>query len=89
VVERAGRISGYATGIGYFWHVVGESDDDVIALLGAAETIGGLGVLVPSRNTTLMAWCLSAGLQIVQQSTLMTIGLYNEPHGSWLPSIGY
>jgi hypothetical protein len=36
-----------------------------------------------------MAWCLKAGLRIVRQSTLMTIGLYNEPQGAWLPSIGY
>jgi hypothetical protein len=33
------------------------------------------------------AWCLEQGLQIVQQSTLMTIGLYNEPEGAYLPSI--
>jgi hypothetical protein len=25
----------------------------------------------------------------VQQSTLMTIGLYSEPAGAWLPSIVY
>jgi hypothetical protein len=25
----------------------------------------------------------------VQQSTLMTVGLYNEPQGAWLPSIVY
>jgi len=28
-----------------------------------------------------------AGLRIVQQSTLMGIGLYNEPAGAYLPSI--
>jgi predicted N-acetyltransferase YhbS len=89
VVERSGMISGYATGVGYFFHAIGKTDDDVIALLGAAETIEGLGVLVPSRNTALMAWCFDAGLRIVQQSTLMSIGLYSEPQGSWLPSIGY
>lgn len=89
VVERSGAITGYATGVGYFWHAVGKTDDDVIALLAAAETIEGLGILVPSRNTALMAWCFDAGLRIVQQSTLMSIGLYNEPQGSWLPSIGY
>jgi hypothetical protein len=32
---------------------------------------------------------LNGGLRLVQQSTLMTIGLYNEPKGAWLPSIGY
>jgi hypothetical protein len=37
----------------------------------------------------LMEWCLNSGLHIVQQSTLMTIGLYNEPQGAWLPSIVY
>jgi predicted N-acetyltransferase YhbS len=89
VVERAGEITGYATGCGYIFHAVGETDDDVIALLGAAETIMGLGFLVPSRNTRLMTWCLDAGLRLVQQSTLMTIGFYGEPNGSWLPSIGY
>jgi predicted N-acetyltransferase YhbS len=89
VVERAGDITGYTTGLGYIGHAVGRTDDDIIALLGATEGFVGLGVLVPSRNTTLMAWCLNAGLLLVQQSTLMTIGLYNEPQGAWLPSIGY
>jgi predicted N-acetyltransferase YhbS len=89
VAERGGAISGYTTGLGYIGHAVGRTDDDVIALLQSAEMFTGLGVLVPSRNTALMAWCLNAGLHLVQQSTLMSIGLYNEPQGAWLPSIGY
>jgi predicted N-acetyltransferase YhbS len=89
VVERSGAITGYATGFGYGWHAVGRTDDDIVALLQSAEMFMGLGILVPSRNTALMAWCLGSGLRLVQQSTLMTTGLYNEPHGSWLPSIGY
>ncbi|PQP20847.1 GNAT family N-acetyltransferase [Rhodococcus opacus] len=89
VVERGGRITGYATGFGYTWHAVGNADDDIIALLAGADEYTGLGFLVPSRNTRLMAWCFGAGLQLVQQSTLMTTGLYNQPQGSWLPSIGY
>ena len=89
VVERGGEITGYATGCGYLSHAVGNTDEDIIALLADAETIVGLGVLVPSRNARLMAWCLESGLRLVQQSTLMTIGLYNDPQGSWLPSIGY
>jgi len=36
-----------------------------------------------------MRWCLSRGLHIVQTMTLMTIGLYNQPDGAWLPSILY
>jgi predicted N-acetyltransferase YhbS len=89
VVERGGQITGYATGCGYLFHAVGTTDDDVIALLANAEMIVGLGFLAPSRNTRLMAWCLGNGLKIVQQSTLMSIGLYNEPQSAWLPSIGY
>jgi predicted N-acetyltransferase YhbS len=89
VVENAGQITGYATGFGYGFHAVGESDADVIALLASAEGFLGLGILVPSRNFRLMQWCLDSGLRIVQQSTLMTTGWYNEPQGAWLPSIVY
>jgi predicted N-acetyltransferase YhbS len=87
LIERPDRISGYATGFGYGWHAVAETNEDLIALLGSAETFIGLGVLVPARNAELLNWCLENGLRIVQQSTLMTIGLYNEPAGPYLPSI--
>jgi predicted N-acetyltransferase YhbS len=89
VVLRDGRLTGYATGFGYGWHAVAEANDDLIALLGSADAFMGLGILVPSRNAALLRWCLERGLRIVQQSTLMTIGLYNEPAGAWLPSIAY
>ena len=89
VVLRDGRLTGYATGFGYGWHAVAEANDDLIALLGSADAFMGLGVLVPARNAALLRWCLERGLRIVQQSTLMTIGLYNEPAGAWLPSIAY
>jgi GNAT superfamily N-acetyltransferase len=87
VVERPGGICGYATGFGYGWHAVAEANEDLIALLASAEVFMGLGILVPSRNAELLRWCLEHGLQIVQQSTLMTLGLYNEPAGAYLPSI--
>ena len=89
VVERLGRISGYATVIAFFGHVVGESNDDVRALIGAAPMLLGPGILVPTRNGELFRWCLANGLRLVQQMTLMTIGLYNEPSGAYLPSIHY
>lgn len=87
VVERHGQIAGYATVIGFFGHAVGESDDDVRALLADASEFAGPGVLVPTRNTELVRWCLRHGLRIVQPLTLMSLGLYNEPRGSFLPSI--
>src|SRR5437763_9541995 len=87
VVERPDRISGYATGFGYGWHAVAETTDDLTAPPASAAEYVGLGILVPSRNAELIRWCLEHGLRIVQQSTLMTIGLYNEPAGAYLPSI--
>jgi GNAT superfamily N-acetyltransferase len=87
VVECEAGISGYATGFGYGWHAVAEANDDLIALLASAEMFMGLGFLMPSRNAELLRWCLEHGMRIVQQSTLMTIGLYSEPTGMYLPSI--
>ena len=89
VVERAGRITGYATSLAFFGHASAESNLDLQALIASAESFGGPGILVPSRNTALLRWCLAHGLRIVQTSTLMTTGLYSEPSGAWLPSIVY
>jgi len=89
VVERPGGICGYASGFGYGCHAVAETNEHLIALIGSAQAFMGLGILVPTRNTELLRWCLTHGLKLVQQSTLMTIGLYNEPSGAWLPSIAY
>jgi predicted N-acetyltransferase YhbS len=89
VVERAGRITAYATDIGYIGHAVGETGEDVAALIAAAPAISGPGVLVPLRNGELMRWCLARGLRVAQPMTLMSKGLYNEPKGAWLPSVIY
>ena len=89
VVEHAGRITGYATGIVFLAHAVGESNEDIKALLSEAAAIDGPGVLVPIRNAALFGWCLSHGLRVVQLMTMMTIGLYNDPAGAWLPSVLY
>lgn len=89
VVERLGRITGYSTAIGWFHHAIGETNDDVKALIGAAPAFLGPGLLLPSRNGELFRWCLANHLRVVAQATLMTVGLYNEPAGPYLPSILY
>ena len=89
VVEHAGRITGYATVIGFFGHAVGETNKDVKALIGAAREFAGPGFHLPTRNGDLFRWCLSNGLRITQPMTLMSKGLYNEPVGAFLPSILY
>ena len=89
VVEHDGRITGYATVIGFFGHAVGETNKDLKALIGAAGEFAGPGLLLPTRNSELFRWCLTNGLRIAQPMTLMSKGLYNEPSGAFLPSILY
>lgn len=88
-VERGGKVTGYSTGLSFFDHSIGERDDDIRALIGAADAFGGPGILVPMRNTALFRFCLQHGLRVVQVMTLMTTGRYQEPQGAYLPSIMY
>ena len=62
---------------------------DLMALIRAAPTITGPGILVPTRNHPLFSWCLESRLNLVFQMTLMSIGLYSEPVGAYLPSVLY
>lgn len=89
VVEHGGRVTGYATDLAYFAHAVAETDRDLVALIGAAGGFGGPGILVPLRDATVFRWCLEHGLRVVHVMTLMTMGLYNEPRGAYLPSVLY
>jgi len=89
VVEHDGRVTGYTTALAFFGHTVGESNTDLKALIGAAAGFGGSGFLLPTRNADLLRWCLNHGLHIVQPMTLMSLGLYNEPRGAFLPSIAF
>ena len=52
-----------------------------------SEGFAGPGILVPSRNSVLLRWCLQNGLRVVEPMTLMSAGLYNDPAGAWLPSV--
>jgi hypothetical protein len=89
VVERGGRISGYATAMAFFGHAVGETTDDIKALIASAPAFDGLGILVPARNRELFRWCLHNGPCVVQVMMLMTVGAYNEPAGAYLPAVLY
>jgi predicted N-acetyltransferase YhbS len=89
VVERGGRITGYATHLALFGHSTSEMNLDMQALISSVESFAGPGILVPSRNSALLRWCLQNGLRVVQPMTLMSTGLYSEPSGAWLPSISF
>jgi predicted N-acetyltransferase YhbS len=89
VVEHLGQITAYCTDIAFFAHAVAETNPGLKALIGAASAFPGGGFLVPTRNGELFRWCLQHRLRLVHQLTLMTIGLYNEPVGAYLPSVHY
>jgi predicted N-acetyltransferase YhbS len=89
VVERLGRITAYTTGIHYFGHSVAETSDDLQALISAAGAVGTPGILVPLDNGDLFRWCLASGLRVFFVTNLMAIGIYQEPRGAYLPSVGY
>jgi predicted N-acetyltransferase YhbS len=92
VAVRDGSIVAYASGV-TFWpmnHGVAESEDDMKALLqGAAAAVDEpLRFLVPLR-TGLFRWGLEEGLRLVKPMNLMAVGEYQEPRGSWFPSVLY
>jgi GNAT superfamily N-acetyltransferase len=87
VVEHDGRIVGYSSGVAFFGHSVAETGEGLRALIAAAPAFGGPGILVPMRDGGLLHWCLRHGLRVVHAMNLMTLGLYNEPVGAYLPSV--
>ena len=89
VVEHDGDVTAYATVVGFFGHAVGETNDGLKALIGAATVFAGPGFLLPMRNWELFRWCLDNGLRVVEPMTLMSVGLYNDPVGAFLPSVLY
>ena len=67
---------------------VAESEADMRALLlgVAAATAAPLALLVPTRQPSLLRWCLAEGLRAEKPLTLMAMGKYQEPQGCYFPS---
>lgn len=89
VVEHFGQVTGYSTGIGFFSHAVARTNMELRALIGAAKAFPGPGFLLSARDHKLFSFCLESGLRLVMQATLLTMGLYQDPDGAWLPSSQY
>ncbi|HXA00314.1 MAG TPA: GNAT family N-acetyltransferase [Candidatus Dormibacteraeota bacterium] len=89
LAEFDGRITAYVSAMGFFGHSVAENNRDLQALISTAEQFLGPGILVPTRNAALFRWCLEQGLRVIEPATLMSMGLYNEPAGAFLPSITF
>jgi predicted N-acetyltransferase YhbS len=89
VVEYNGMITGYTTQVGFLGHTIAATNTGLKALIGATSHFSGPGFLLPSRNADVLRWCLQNGLRIVMPMTLMSMGMYNDPAGAFLPSVLY
>ena len=87
VVESDQGISGYSTGVSFIGHAVGESNEDLKALIATAEEITNPGLMIPTTNGELFRWCLDNGLQVNQQLTLMDTEPSGPPNGVYWPGI--
>lgn len=87
VVESAGRITGYTTGVGFIGHGVGEDNEDLKALIASADEFSGPGILIPTSNSELFLWCLENGLKVVQQMVLMDTSPNGPPGGVYWPAV--
>jgi len=93
VAVREARVVGYASAP-TLWvanHGVAESQDDLRGLLAGVGAVidEPLWLLVPTRQTDLLRWCLRQGLRGQKSMTLMTIGAYQDPRGGYFPSVAY
>jgi GNAT superfamily N-acetyltransferase len=89
---RDGRIVAYSSTLA-FWPMaygVAESEEDMKALLlgGAATVEEPIALLVPLQSG-LFRWCLEQRLRGVKPMNVMARGAYQEPVGSWYPSVLY
>lgn len=87
VAESGGRITGYSTGVGFTGHGVGESNDDLKALIASVDEFDGPGILIPTANGELFRWCLEHGLRLVQQMTLMDTAPSGPANGAYWPAV--
>jgi ribosomal protein S18 acetylase RimI-like enzyme len=93
VLERDGRLVAYASHrrLGDSAHGVAEAEADLRALLlGLAPPRGAkLTIFVPTRQASLLRWCLEEGLRVGTPLTLMAKGEYRQPEGAYFPSSWY
>ena len=87
LVESENGISGYSTGVSFIGHAVGESNEDLKALIASTKEITNPGVMIPTTNGELFRWCLENGLRVNQQLTLMDTQPSGSPNGVYWPGI--
>ena len=86
VLDRGG-VRGYLLGTA-MGHGVAESDADMLALLnGLGAAVPDARALVPLRNGALYRGALAAGHKNQKVMNLMALGPYEEPAGTFCPSV--
>lgn len=86
VIDR-GHVAGYIIP-GPIGHAVAESDDVMLALLASLGAGGQDGhMLMPLRCGDLYKRALAAGHRNIKTMNLMALGPYEEPQGTWCPSV--
>lgn len=90
---RGGELRAYASSVS-FWqlgHGVARTEEDLTDLMVgyALASSEPLDLLLPIRQAGLFRWCLERGMRVVKPMTLMTTGAYEDPRGSWFPSVEY
>jgi GNAT superfamily N-acetyltransferase len=87
VLEHNGLISGYLIGTA-IGHGVAKIEDDMLALLTSlGATVPGMLSNVPLRNGALYRRALAAGHRNRKVMNLMALGPYEEPQGTYVPSV--
>ncbi|HEV2863935.1 MAG TPA: GNAT family N-acetyltransferase [Pyrinomonadaceae bacterium] len=93
VAVRDGRVTAYASAPNSWpvGHAAAEGEEDLRALLAgaAAQTGEPLSFILPTRQAGLFRWCLGQGMRVVKTMTLMVMGDYQQPRGSYLTSVLY
>ena len=88
-IEKKGEIRGYSAGLGLFGHSVAYSNEDLKTLIAGSSVITGPGFFVPARNRDIIIWLLEQEFKIQWPANLMTLGPYEVPTMSFLPSLAY
>ena len=87
VLDRGDRIRGYIIGTA-IGHAVAETDDDMLALhTGIAASMPDSHAYVPMRQGDLYRRSLAVGARNLKVLNLMAYGPYEEPSGTYCPSV--
>jgi hypothetical protein len=91
VLLRNAHVTAYTTAptLWIMGHAAAETVADMQYLLTAAgrANTDPLFFLLPTRQAELFRWCLAHGLRVLKPMTLMTTGQYQDPRGTWYPSV--